>query len=780
MKPRNFHGIGARRPRIEDPPLLRGEGRYVDDISFPGQLHAAFVRSSYAHAVNLKIDAAEARRRPGIVALYTAADLAPHLAHMRLPIAFPAGQLPDEVMPLVLAADETLYVGEPLALVIATSRHLAEDAAEAVIVECDVADAIVDPRAALAASSPLASRMAKDNVFTRFRIAYGDEAAAFAKARHVFREQMIQHRGGAHPMEGRGIVARYEPTIGELTVWSSTQMSHELRHTLADLLLLSENQVRVVAPEVGGAFGAKYLVYPEEVAVAAASRVLGRPVKWIEDRREHFLAAIQERDQHWDIEIALDGGGHILGVRGTMIQDQGAYAPHSVNVPFNSVNALPGAYVVPTYALDVAVVRTNLVPVIPVRGAGYPQGCFALERLLDRAAHELGIDRAEIRRRNLVPADSMPYETPMKTRAGAPITYDSGDYLACQEKGLAAIDYEGHFARRDAARAAGRYLGIGFAHGVKGTGRGPFESGLVRVMPNGRISIYTGALAMGQGLKTALAQICADVFCMPLEQIDVTAGDTGYVALGFGGYASRQTVTAGSSVLLAAREVRAKALRVAAQMLEVAEQDLVLENGRISVNGAEEIGITLGKVASALRGLPGYAFPEGATAGLESEQHFRIDLLAYANGFHACEVEIDAETGAIEIHRYVAVQDSGTLINPLVAEGQIHGSIAHGIGNALYERMIYDGEGQPLTTTLADYLLVTAPEVPSIELHFKETPSPRNPLGVKGVGEAGIVPVTAAIASAVEDALSPFGVKITETPITPIRLLELIDAGRAS
>ena len=775
--------IGSRRPRIEDPALLRGRGRYVDDIDLPGMLHAAFVRCPHAHARVLTVDGAAARELPGVVAVFTAADLMPLLTSLRLPIAFPVDQLPPEVMPKALVDDEVLFAGEAVAMVVADCRRRAEDAAERIEVAYTPLQALSGAPQALAEGAARAWTGA-GNLFAVFTVGYGDVSDAFRRAPHTFRETLIQHRGGAHPIEGRGVVARYDAGAemmgqGAMTIWSSTQMSHELRHTVAEMLALPEDGVRVVAPDIGGGFGAKYLVYPEEIAVPAASRALGLPVKWIEDRHEHFLSAIQEREQYWDLEVAVDAAGRLLAIRGTMAHDQGAYAPHAFNVPFNSASSLPGPYVLPAYGLEVSVVRTNLPPVIPVRGAGYPQGCFAMERLLDRVALELGIDRAEIRRRNLIGPAQMPYELPLRTRAKSAISYDTGDYPKCQETALATIDADGFAARRGRALQEGRYIGLGYAHGLKGTGRGPFESGVVRVMPTGRVSVYTGALAMGQGLKTALAQICCDTLGVAMEQVDVVSGDTGFVSLGHGAYASRQTVTAGSSVKVASQQVRERAIRVAAQMLEVSEEDLVVEDGRVHVVGANEVGLTLGHVAAALRGLPGYAFPKTDEVGLEATANFRIDTLTYANCFHACEVEVDIETGAVAVLRYVAVHDSGRLINPLIAEGQVHGSIVHGIGNALYEHMVYDDDAQPLTTTLADYLLPIAPSIPPLELTFIESPTPRNPLGVKGVGEIGLVPVTSTIASAVENALEPFGVRITRTPITPVRLLQLIDAGSA-
>lgn len=780
--------VGARARRIEDPALLTGRGTYLDDVRLAGALHAAFVRSPHAHATVRGIDTTRARALAGVVAIHTAQSMVDLVSVLRLPIAFPEGQLPPHVMPYVLAPAEVLYVGEAVAMVVATSRAAAEDAVDAVDVDYAPLPAVVDARSALDPATPLARLETRNeprsdkrgNVYRTLTMGYGDCDAAFDGAAHVFREELRCHRGLAHSMEGRGVAASFDAATGQMTVWSSTQMSHELAYTVAELLGLDEARVRVIAPEVGGGFGAKYMVYPEEIAVAAAAHALGRPVKWVEDRREHFVSAIQERDAFWDLEIAVDADARIRGVRGRLLHDQGAYAPHSYNVPFNAATSVMGPYALPAFAIEIVIAQTNKPPVIPVRGAGYPQGNFAMERLVDRVARELGIDRAEVRRRNLVPSSAMPYETPLRNRAGVPIVYDSGDYLAAQERGLALCDYAAFPGRQREARAAGRYIGLGIAQAVKGTGRGPFESATVRVTANGRVAVYTGALAMGQGIRTGLAQICAETLGVPLERVDVVAGDTSYVSLGLGGYASRQAITAGSSVLLATREVRKKALIVAAQALEAAPEDLTITDGVVHVDGVPDRGLPIGRIAARLRGMPGYAFPQDVGAGLEATEMFRIDALAYANAFHTCEVEVDVETGAVRILRYIAVQDCGKLINPAIAEGQIHGSVVHGIGNALFEFMGYDAAGQPVTTTFADYLLPTATELPPIEVHWLETPSPINPLGIKGVAEAGIVCVTSAIASAIEDALAPFGVRIREAPITPVRLAELIGDRRVA
>ncbi len=770
--------VGARVPRKEDRALVQGSGRYLDDIAVPGTLHAAFVRSTHAHARVLRVGLDRARAIPGVVACFAADDLRSVLTSLRLPIAFPAGQMAPEAMPWVLVPDETCHVGEALAIVVAHSRALAEDGAAVVEIDYGLLAALVDCRDAAAASAPLPCLADGIRHFKQFEVAYGDCAPAFAAAAHVVEIELSQQRGVANPIEGRGILAYPDPATGVFTVWASTQMSHELAHTLVRMLRIPEHRLRVIAPDVGGAFGSKYLVYPEDVAVAAAAHMLQRPVKWVEDRREHFLSAIQERDQHWRIAAAVDAGGRLLGVRGRIVHDQGAFAPHSVNVPFNAAVSVPGPYVIPAFDMQVDVVRTNKVPVIPIRGAGYPQGCFAMERLMDAVADTVGIDRAEIRMRNYIRPGQMPYATPMRTRAGAPIVYDSGDYPASHSAALEAADLPAFRVRQAQARAQGRHLGIGFAHAVKGTGRGPFESGTVRVGVDGRVAVHTGALAMGQGLATALAQICADALGVRVGQIDVTCGDTQFASLGLGGFASRQTVTAGSSVHLAAGSVREKALAVAAQLLMAPAQELDLQDGEIFVRADPARRLPLQDIAMRLRGLPGYAFPDGVEPGLEATFNFRVDQLAFCNAFHVCEVEVDAETGRVSVLRYLALQDSGVLVNPMMVEGQIHGSVAHGIGNALFEEMRYDAAGVPLTTDLSDYPMPTANEVPPIEVILRQTPSPLNPLGVKGAGEGSIVPVAPAIAAAIEDALQPFGVRVRQVPLSPMELLRLIMQAR--
>jgi carbon-monoxide dehydrogenase large subunit len=771
--------IGQDVARLEDAALIRGRGRFVDDIAPPGLLHAAFLRSPHAHAAIRGIDAAAARALPRVHAVLSLADLAPHLTDTRLVVALPSPAYRLELHRPVLAASEVVHVGEAVAVVIAESRAAAEDAAALIEVDYDPLPAVADCVAALEPGAPLAHAGAPSNLAAEMVLEYGQVDAAFAAAPHRFSERLSIHRGGSHSMECRGVVARHDPLEDRLTVWSSTQTPHAARRMICDLLGLSEEQVRVVTPDVGGGFGPKLIFYPEEVVVALAARLMSRPVKWIEDRAEHFVATTQERDQLWDVELATDAEGRILAVRGLLIHDHGAYTARGINVPQGATSAMPLAYVVPAFRMAMKVAATNKVPVTPVRGAGQPQGVFAMERLLDQAARKLGLDRAEIRRRNLVPGDRMPYPTPLKTRGGMQVVLDSGDYPRCMSMALDAAGWADFPERQRAARAAGRHIGIGVANYVEGTGRGPFEHVSVRIEPSGRIVVATGAAAMGQSTHTMLAQLVAEHLGGDMSRVHVVTGDTAAAPMGIGGSNSRQAVLAGSSAHVAALRVQEKVLHVAAGMLEVAEGDLVIEGDSVRVKGVPEMKVTLAAIARAVAGQPGFAIPGGRGPGLIASEEVVIDAMAYANGTAVAEVEVDAETGAVTILNLAFSHDCGNALHPRIVDGQLMGGIAHGIGNALFEHMRYDDQAQPTSTTLADYLLVTATEMPPVRLLHMHSPTPLNPLGIKGVGEAGVIPVPAAIGSAIEDALQPFGVHIAQVPLSPVDLLALIDPAAA-
>jgi carbon-monoxide dehydrogenase large subunit len=766
--------VGSSPKRTEDPRLLRGEGRFVDDIEPAGTLHAAFVRSPHPHARIGGIDVARARALPGVSAVLTLADLPEALQRAPMPHLVPAAAIQQPRTAWALARDEVCFAGEAVAVVLAEDRYVAEDGAALVEVAYEPLPAVADCRDALAPGAPLAHTDAESNVVTAMTIAYGDPDPAFARAEHVTRVRLFQHRGVCHAMEGRAVLAEPDRAGDGLVLWTAGQAPHNIRRMLVDALDLDEDRVRVVCPDVGGGFGPKGVAYPEEAAIAGCALRLGAPVKWIEDRREHFMVTDQERDQWWDVEAAVDADGRILAIRGTLLHDSGAYLPWGLILPYIAATTFPGPYVIPHLRLDVSVVFTNKVATTPLRGAGRPQAVFAMERLMDRLAQELGLTRDEVRRRNLIGPEQMPYEVGLTYRDGSAVVYDSGDYPACQAAALERADWEGFASRRREALQRGAYRGIGFANYVEGTGLGPFEGAQVRITPAGRVSLVTGAAPQGQGHQTTLAQVCADALGVEVSDVDVLTGDTGRIGFGVGTFASRSAVNAGSSTHEAATQVRRQVLEMAADELEAAPEDLEIVERRVRVRGSREPSVGLGELARKAAGQPGFSLQPGASAGLAATAYFTPQRATYSNGTHVAEVEVDAETGEVTVCRYTVAHDAGRLINPMIVEGQVIGGVAHGIGNALYERMVYDGAANPVTLSLQDYLLPTAATIPAIDLVHLETPTPLNPLGVKGVGEGGTIPAPAAIASAVEDALAPLGVRIAETPLTTDRVGDLV------
>ena len=761
--------------RIEDPALLTGRGRYADDIHFPDMLQAAFVRSPVSHALIKGIDATAARAQPGVRAVLTMADIAPYLTTDRLSVGMPSKayrQLRDRP---ILVDKEACHVGEPIAVVIADDRYIAEDAAALVEIDFDILPASAFAEAAAQPGSPVAHSDAEHNILAEFNMGYGDPDGAFANAAHTVSDKFSIHKGLGMAIEGRGLVARFDPLEDRLTVWLATQMPHMAHRTLVNLLGRNETNTRVVTPDIGGGFGPKLVFYPEDIVVATAALILEAPVKWIEDRREHFTTSTQERDQIWDMELAVDNDGKFLAVRGTMIHDHGAYTARGVNVAQNAGSIVPGPYEIANYNLDIKLVLTNKPCVTPVRGAGYPQGCFAMERLIDQAATKLGLPRDEIRRRNLIQPENMPYTRPLASRADPSIIIDEANFPKCMETALEVSDWAGFPARQAAAAAEGRKLGIGLAVYLKGSGRGPFEAATVRVGPSGKVSVISGVSAIGQGTRTMLAQIVAQSLGVDMADIDVVIGDTSTIPYGMGAASSRQTVTAGSSAQAAAVEVRDKALRVAAHILEASEEDLEISDGRVHVKGVADLSVGLGEIATQLAGAAtGFALPAGETPGLEAHMAVQIDGLAFSNGAHVAEIEVDTGTGDIKILNYVIAHDCGVMVNPLVIDGQVTGGAAHGIGFAMFEKMIWDDQAQPQSTNLAEYLIPGSTEVPNIKIEHIVVPSSQNPLGVKGVGESGLVPVPAVIASAVDDALSGCNGRVTDVPLSPSAILELL------
>jgi carbon-monoxide dehydrogenase large subunit len=770
--------VGAPVRRLEDRRLLTGQGRFVDDLDVPGTLHAAFVRSPLAHARVRSVDVSAARQTRGVVAAFALGDLDAPFSGMRMFQQYPHPLIRHDRTQHLLAQDEVCFVGQTVAVVVAESRYAAEDGVDLVEVDYEELPAMVDCRRALEPGAPCAHSDLPDNLVAQLRTTFGDADDAFAGAHVVVGATFLQHRGGCHSMETRGVLAQDDERDG-LTVWSSTQVPYTVRRTLARYLAVDEERVRVIAPDVGGGFGPKAAFYPEEVVIPVLARTLRRPVKWVEDRREHFVATNTTRDQSWEIEVAATEEGKITGLRGRAVLDCGAYVTYGVIHPMTSLTPLPGAYSIPAVDVSLDVVFTNTTPNSAVRGAGRPYAIFAVERAIELVARELRLDPAEARRRNLIRPEQMPYETGAKARDGSPILYDSGDYPACLEKALALADYDGFPERQRAALANGRHRGIGIGVCIEDTGVGPYEGATVRVTPQGAVVVRTGAASQGQGHETFVAQIVAERLGVRLDDVRVESGDTSRFPHGAGTIGSRVAATLAPATHDAAGQVRATALRLGAQALEVSEDDLELAEGTVRVKGAPDRHISLGDLALRLAPGIGLRVPAGFTASLEATSYLPSTSTPIANGTNVAEVEIDPETGRVDVVRYSVAHDCGTLLNPLIVDGQIIGGVAHGLGNTLFERLPYDESGQPQATSYLDYLLLSAPEMPEVEIVHLETPSPLNALGVKGAGEGGTIPATPAIVAAIENALEPCGVTIDRYPIDPGMLVELIRAGRA-
>jgi aerobic carbon-monoxide dehydrogenase large subunit len=770
--------FGARVLRKEDPALLAGKGRYVDDIKMPGLLHAVVLRSPHPHAGIRGINKTRALALPGVHAVVTYRDLPESMRRQRVPLLVPNPAIKQAYMPHCLAKDEVCFVGDPIAILVADDRYIAEDAASLVEIDFEVLGAASDCIAALEGGAPPAHRDANralGNLGALINLSIGNVEAAFSSAAHVFRETIFQHRGGPFFMECRGMIVVPDPVQEALTIYVSSQGPHRHKRVLLDLLDWADHQLRIVTPDVGGGFGPKGSFYAEYGAIAAAAMLLRRPVKWIEDRRENFLSTQQERDQHWDLEVAVDKDAKVLGIRGQLVHDSGAYLPWGVVLPWIAASTVPGPYVIPAYKIDVHCALTNKVPTSPVRGAGRPEAAVVMERLLDRVARELNLDRAEVRRRNFIRPAQMPYNVGIVSRDGRSVIYDSGDYPSAQAKILEHAGYHDFPARQADARKHGRYIGLGLGNAVEATGLGPYESAIVRVSTSGKITVYTGATPQGQSHKTTLAQIAADQLGCAPEDVSVVTADTAATGLGVGSFAARTAVNAGNSVHLASIQAAEKIKQFAAQMMEVSEGDIILENGFAKIAGSD-VKCSFRDIAARAVGMPGFSMKGGPAPGLQGVSHFTPDQSTYSNGTHIAEVEVDIETGALKILRYVVMHDCGHVINPMVVEGQVVGGVVHGIGNAFFERMIYDDRANPISTNFTDYLLPLATDSPNVEILHMETASPLNPLGIKGAGEGGTIPAIATLLSAVENALEPFNVKIAEAPISAARIVELLDA----
>ncbi len=774
--------FGQPIKRNEDPRLLTGRAQFTDDVQLPNMLHVAFLRSDYAHARIQSIDVSRARERPGVVAVYTAQDLGDYWQPGPLLLPPPPSikrQIFHQATQVPLAKDKVRHVGEPIAVVVAESRYIAEDAVEDIRVRYEPLPVIVDLEKALSPDAALIHENLDSNLNAHVIQEKGDYERARAQADVIIKRRFHYDRGTAAALENRGIVAHWEANIEQLTMWDMTQAPIPIRNGIAAMLGLSEKQVRVIAPFIGGGFGPKIMMfYPEEVLLPWITMRLGRPVKWIEDRQENFYATTQERGQIHDAEMALSRDGQILGIHDEFLHDAGAYAPYGLTVAINSQCTLLGQYRVPHYYSEFRSVFTNKPIVTPYRGAGRQHGVFVMERLLDLAAKELNIDRTEIRRKNLIPADAFPYDNEIIYQDFAPLRYDSGNYEPALDRALQMIDYHNFIEHEQPRlRDQGKHIGIGVVTYVEGTGIGPYEGAKVTVETSGRISVATGIGTQGQGHYTSFAQVVAEQLGTPMENIRVVTGDTSEFYWGAGTFASRGAVVAGNAVHAASLKVRKKALQLAAEALEVAEEDLEIVDGGVQVKGTPDARIGLGELAARANPLRGAVKP-GTEPGLEATDYFGPESGSTASGVHAMIVEVDPETMMVEIQRYIVVHDCGVMINPTIVEGQIHGGVAQGIGNAFYEQLVFDDGGQLLNASLMDYLLPTSDTVPRMETDHIETPSPLNPLGIKGAGEAGAIPVGALFAQAIEDALVGTGVEILEIPLSPSRLWELVQAAK--
>jgi carbon-monoxide dehydrogenase large subunit len=772
---------------VEDARYLLGRGRYVADVSMPGELHCVLVRSPHAYAAIRAIDRASALARPGVIAAFTGADMAAdNVGPMRAfwIIRSADGRPMAEPPRFALARDRVRHVGEPVAAVFAETLLQAMDGAESVVVDYEPQPAVTDSRAALEEGAPQLHANAAGNVC--FRWERGDAVAverAFAGAAHVTALELVNNRLVGAAIEPRAVLAVPDPTNGRLTVHDSTQTPHLVRRFLAEELGLSESDLRVIAPDVGGGFGYKGKHYPEETIVAWVARRLRRPVKWVATRAESFLADNQARDHLARAELALDGEGHFLALRVQTLANLGAYVS-TFGAAIPSViysSLLAGPYRTPAIHVTVTGVLTNTVPTDAYRGAGRPEACYVLERLADQAARDLKVDRAEIRRRNLIPAAAMPYKTPIGP------TYDSGDFPTVLEHTLDLADYAGFAARRRAA-APGRLRGLGIACYVESSGVAPsrfagalgarvglFESAAIRVRPDGGVQAMLGTHSHGQGHETTFAQIIASRLGVPLAKVEVIEGDTDRVPFGTGTFGSRSIAVGGSALDRAAMKIIAKGKAIAAHLLEAATIDVEFSAGWFSVAGTDR-RVDFATVARAAHVPHNYPL-DTLEPGLDESAFYDPPNFAFSNGVHVAEVEVDRDTGAVHVLAYRAVDDIGTVINPMIVEGQIQGGVAQGVGQALTEHCTYDADGQLLSGSFTDYALPRADEVPQVVSEFDETqPCTHNPLGAKGCGEAGSIAAPAAIVNAVLDALAPFGVTDIAMPLTPERVWRAISA----
>jgi carbon-monoxide dehydrogenase large subunit len=776
--------VGQRVKRREDPRLIQGRATYVDDVKIAGMQHVAFKRSDVAHGRIVSVDTSTARAMEGVEAVFTGAEIAKFLGPMPIATPFPA---PEH---RAVAVDFVRYVGEPVAVVVGRDRYVARDAADAISVEYETLPAVVDPEMAMTGQAPAIHPAFPKNIAVNSipggtgvsRNAVDDSAIdkAFADAEVVISQRMVNQRLAPSAIEPRGVVAHYVPGKGTLTIWSSTQNPHMLRSYIAAMNALGQDQVRAIAPEVGGAFGAKTNIYGEEYVVAALSKQLGLPLKWVEDRSEAFVATTHGRDIIGYVELAAKRDGTVLGLKLRLIADIGAYHMlFTAAIPTLTMLMASAIYNIPAIRVTVTEAFTNKTPTDSYRGAGRPEATYFVERAMDMLARELHMDPADLRRKNFIKPNQFPFQTQM----GA--VYDSGDYEKALDRALVVAGWDRLKAERDAARVQGRLVGLGLSMYVEVCGVGPsailpmggWEHAQVTVERDGRISATTGASPTGQGNETTFAQMLADRFGVPIEHVTIHHGDTSIVKQGIGTFGSRSQAVGGTALYLASGKVQAKMAKFAAALLEADEADLVFENGRIFVRGSPSSGKSFADVASfAYVPVP---LPEGLEPGLSEEAFFEPSNNTYPFGCHISMLEIDRDTGEPTLLKLVAVDDAGHLINPLIVEGQIHGGLAQGVGQAMVEEVVYNEDGQLLTGSFMDYAIPRAIDLPRFELDATITPTPVNPLGAKGIGEAGTIGSTPCIVAAAVDALSGFGVKHIDMMLRPEKLWRIIHGGES-
>jgi len=768
--------IGASIKRREDPALVTGTGTFVDDIPQTAVVHMTIVRSTESHARIVAIDTTRAKDADGVIAVFTGKDLK---AEFGAPLPVTVTFVPEKKYPSYypIAVDRVRFVGEPVALVLASTKAAAEDAAERIEVRYESLPPVLDMEKAIMKDAPILHDDVGSNLSYDVKRSVGDIEAAFKEADVKIKQRLMQQRLIPIAVETRGVLADFKPFTGKLTIWSSTQIPHFVKVFAAVILGIPENNVRVVARDVGGGFGSKIRVYPEEILTALASRRLGRPVKWIEDRSENVKATHHGRDQIWDVEIAAKKDGTVLGVRATQWLNLGAYCSQFGTFMTLGMLVAPGPYKLKAFDGRLIGVFTNTTPTDAYRGAGRPEATFLIERVMDLVARETGVDPADVRRKNFVKASEQPFTSLFG------FTYDSGDYQMTLDRALELIDYKVFRKEQAEKRKQGKYLGIGLSTYLEICGLGPAAAtqantgvslwgmSVVNVHFTGKATVITGSSPHGQGHETTFAQVASNALGIPVADIDVQHGDTAIGPMGMNTYGSRSTAMDGSAVHVSSMKVVEKAKKIAAHLLEAAEADIVYEGGKAFVKGTPSKSITIQEIAGAA--FQTNRLPAGMEGGLEATTFFDPPNFVWPFGAHAAIVEIDPDTGATQIVRYVAVDDCGTQINPMVVDGQLHGGIAQGIGQALLEEAIYDDSGQLRTGSLVDYLIPTAADLPNFELESMETPSPSNPLGVKGIGEAGTIASTPAVINAIVDALEPFGVKDVSMPATPQKIWQL-------